>query len=270
VARSTVEREGLGVNTPAVGPDPQDAAVPGATGPVKLFEFLGAPAGPAEPGLAERWAEERSVWLGGHADLAHHLKRHELYRRHPATVESPRAGEEAPDPGFQAVSIQWFESLNAYQAMRSAPEAAELRELDRRFWPGPTASVLTGEPDLIVGPAGGVPGSGASLICILRRTPGMDLAQFHDHWLHHHGGLFQTIPELTEPLRGYEQNHGLDLADAQYDGVTQQWFDSLEAFVASVAVPSFVELVAPDTAYFLDATHLHFIMADGSPLVVVG
>ena len=167
------------------------------------------------------------------------------------------------------MSIEWFDSLEAYEALRSGPGAAELRDLDRRFWPGPTASVLTGPPDLIVGPPGGVPGSDASLICILRRTPEMDLAEFHDHWLRHHGGLFQTIPELTGPLRGYEQNHGLDVEGAQYDGVTQQWFDSLDAFFASVEVPAFADLVAPDTAYFLDASRIHFIMA-GPPLRILG
>jgi hypothetical protein len=69
-------------------------------------------------------------------------------------------------------------------------------------------------------------------------------------------------------MLGYEQNHGID-ADAEYDGVTQQWFTSLDVFTASVEVPAFVELVVPDTAYFLDPAGLHFIMA-GPALSVVG
>ena len=40
----------------------------------------------------------------------------------------------------------------------------------------------------------------AKLICILRHNAALDLATFHDHWLNHHGGLFQKIPELNEPL----------------------------------------------------------------------
>ena len=38
-----------------------------------------------------------------------------------------------PDTGFEAVSVQWFESLAAYDAMRSAPGATELRDLDLSY-----------------------------------------------------------------------------------------------------------------------------------------
>jgi hypothetical protein len=97
----------------------------------------------------------------------------------------------------------------------------------------------------------------------------MDLATFHDHWLHHHGGLFQNIPELRDPLGGYEQNHGLTIADAAYDGVTQQWFASFETWRTSLEAPAHEEVVAPDVAFFLDPGHLHFIIA-GPPMRVTG
>jgi hypothetical protein len=153
--------------------------------------------------------------------------------------------------------------------MQSAPGADELKQLDRRFRHASVPSVLTGPPDVIVGPAGGDPSSGASLICILRHAPGMDLGTFHDHWLYHHGGIFQTVPELREPLLGYEQNHGLELDGADYDGVTQQWFASFDAWSASLEVPAHAEVVAPDVATFLDPGRLHFIVA-GPPVRVFG
>ena len=86
--------------------------------------------------------------------------------------------------------------------MAADPAAAELAALDGQFHGPEVASVLTGVPDLIVGPPGGDPESGCSLICILHRAPGMDLATFHPHWREHHGGLFQNIPELRDPLLG--------------------------------------------------------------------
>jgi hypothetical protein len=68
-------------------------------------------------------------------------------------------------------------------------------------------------------------------------------------------------------MLGYEQNHGVEGPEAAFDGVTQQWFTSLETFVTSTQVPAFSELVTPDTAYFLDPAHLHFIM--GGPVIRV-
>ncbi len=93
-----------------------------------------------------------------------------------------------------------------------------------------------------------------------------------EHWLPHHGGLFQTIRELTEPLWGYEQNHGLrDPGPRLRRGVTEQWFQvMLEAFVDSMAVPAHTEVVGnPDVAYLLDPASIHFVMA-GKPTVVLG
>ena len=173
-----------------------------------------------------------------------------------------------PDTGFEAVSVQWFDSLARYDTMRCAPGADELHDLDQSFRQASVPSVLTGPPDVIVGPPGGDPSSGSSLICILRRAPGMDLSTFHDHWLHHHGGLFQSLPELRDPLLGYEQNHGL-VADAEYDGLTQQWFASFDAWMASLEVAGHAEIVGPDVAYFLDPERLHFIIA-GPPLRIFG
>jgi hypothetical protein len=231
-------------------------------GPVKLFEFLRAPVGSTEPGIHERWAEERTAWLGERPELAQYLWRHELYERPAVDEGRPRAEVEMPDTGFEAVSVQWFESLAAYDALRTAPGATELRDLDLSFRRMPAPSVLTGPPDIIVGPPGGDPSSTRTLICILRHAPGMDLAKFHDHWLHHHGGLFQTLPELRDPLLGYEQNHGLNLADAEYDGVTQQWFASIDTWTTSLEVPAHAEIVGPDMEFFLDPESINFIIAE--------
>jgi hypothetical protein len=233
----------------------------------KYFEFLRAPSGSSDAGVHRQWARERAALLWARPDLAGHLRRQELYERLPADRDRRRADVELPDAGFDAVSVQWFDGVEAYDASRAAPGAQELRELDRRFRHPGSASVLTGSPDLIVGPSGGDPASGMSLICILARAPGMDLSKFHDHWLHQHGGFFQTVPELRDPLLGYEQNHGLDIDDSDYDGVTQQWFESLDAWTTSIEAPANSEIIGPDMALFLNPKRVHFVLA-GPPTVL--
>jgi hypothetical protein len=239
------------------------------SGPVKFFEFLQPPGDPPTPDPFGTWADERSVWLADHPSLGRRLRRHDLFRRVPVGVVDDGSDILMPDTGFAAVSVQWFDSLADVEEWRADPAAAELAALDGQFRGPEVASVLTGAPDLIVGPPGGDPESGCSLICILHRAPGMDLATFHPHWREHHGGLFQNIPELRDPLLGYEQNHGLDIAGATYDGVTQQWFASVDAWATSLQVRSHPEVVADDIAYFLDPDRLHFIIA-GPPVRLAG
>ena len=70
-------------------------------------------------------------------------------------------------------------------------------------------------------------------------------------------------------MLAYDQNHGIDLPDADYDGVTEQWFTSYATFLGSLGVPAVEREVNPDVAYFLDQSSIEFVMA-GPPTVVIG
>ena len=106
-------------------------------------------------------------------------------------------------------------------------------------------------------------------MCILRRNAALELDAFHKHWTEHHGGMFQTVPELRDPLWGYDQNHGLRDPEAAFDGLTEQWFESLDSFVESLSAPAVRDSVNPDVAYMLDPASIHFVMT-GRPTVLVG
>ena len=58
---------------------------------------------------------------------------------------------------------------------------------------------------MIVDKPGGRERAGLKLVCILRRNKALDLTTFHDHWLRNHGGIFQNVPALNEPLLAYDQ-----------------------------------------------------------------
>ena len=130
--------------------------------------------------------------------------------------------------------------------------------------------VITEEPDTIL-PSPRRDEAGAKMLAIISRNAANypDLDAFHEHWLKHHGGLFQNIPELRDPLWGYDQNHGLRELDQMFDGVTEQWFESLDSFIQSLSAPSVATEVNPDVATLLDPVNLHFVMA-GQPTVVIG
>jgi hypothetical protein len=188
------------------------------------------------------------------------MRRYELLHRLPADYERARHAAEVIGPQWDGVAVQWFESLADCDAFLE-------RDLSRFCLPE-TASVIAREPDVIVEKPNGRERAGLRLVCILRRHPSLDLPRFHAHWREHHGGLFKCTPELNEPLLAYDQNHGLDLPGAEYDGVTEQWFESLDTWTRALDAPAQRAVVEPDVAYFLDPASLQFILA-GRPSVVL-
>lgn len=105
------------------------------------------------------------------------------------------------------------------------------------------------------------------LTCLLRRKPGMSSEDFHRYWRDVHGPLIASTQSGSYVLR-YEQHHSVDAGtDGNgYDGVTIQWFESDEAFHASLREPDYAEIDA-DTRKFLDVDQLAFILTDEPDVV---
>ncbi len=243
-------------------------------GPFKVFQFVKRRPGISPAEFRDRWDERHAQFLAEHPELRDRMRRVEHHHRLAGDDDRERAEVEVADAGFDGVAVVWFDSLADLRDVGEDPAFAELAAADLSSGPSgyrdPTvATVVTRRPDVIVGPAGGSPDAGMSLICILRHHPSLGLDEFHDHWLHHHGPLFQNIPELHDPLLGYEQNHGLPLEGAEFDGVTQQWFASLDAWVESVGVAAHRDVVDPDIRTFLDFDAIYFVNA-GPPTVLCG
>ena len=109
------------------------------------------------------------------------------------------------------------------------------------------------------------------LTCLVRRKQGMAPREFHDYWRDHHGPLVASTASGSHVLR-YEQHHRAlgDYGpedDGAYDGVTVQWFASMDEYRAHVAEEDFGRVWA-DLANFLDVDRLAFVLTE-EPVVVV-
>ena len=110
------------------------------------------------------------------------------------------------------------------------------------------------------------------LTCLLRRKDGLSPAEFHAHWSEVHGPLIARSQSGRFVVR-YEQ-HPRPLGDYSgeddpgFDGVTVQWFESMEAYRAHMGEPDFPDIWA-DIERFLDTDQLHFILTE-HPRVVMG
>ena len=81
------------------------------------------------------------------------------------------------------------------------------------------------------------------LVFCCRRRPELSLEEFQRTWLHDHGPLVTRCREHLPQMKRYVQSHllagpGTDAVRASrgsgepYDGITEVWFDSLEAMGA--------------------------------------
>src|SRR5262249_33668399 len=154
------------------------------------------------PGMSV--ADFRDHWENHHAryfvdtpEIRRHVRRYEIHHR----IDDPnreRNDVEVDDGGYDGVAIMWFDSADELQAMQDEPGFAEFAAADAERYRAPELPmVVTRAADLIVPDAGGGD-AGMSMICILRHKSGLALDEFHDHWLNHHGPLFQDIDELRE------------------------------------------------------------------------
>jgi uncharacterized protein (TIGR02118 family) len=110
------------------------------------------------------------------------------------------------------------------------------------------------------------------LTCLLRRKEGLSPAEFHAHWREVHGPLIAASRSGSHVVR-YEQHPRAleDYAgddDPGFDGVTVQWFESLDAYRAHMAEHDFPDIWV-DIERFLDTEKLHFILTE-HPRVVMG
>jgi hypothetical protein len=109
------------------------------------------------------------------------------------------------------------------------------------------------------------------LTCLLRRKPGLTPEEFHEHWREVHGPLIVALQCGSHVLR-YEQHPrpmsgytGAD--DGGFDGVTVQWFESMDAYNAHTTESDF-PVMWKDVESFLDTDRLHFILTEDPRLVI--
>jgi hypothetical protein len=113
------------------------------------------------------------------------------------------------------------------------------------------------------------------LTAMLRRNPALSVAEFHAHWRDVHAAKIRSVPGIGDRVVRYEQHPRV--ADAPgtwtgsegFDGVTTQWFRSLDDFAAMVADPAYQRIVGPDERHLLDLAGGVYLLT-GEPRVILG
>ena len=102
---------------------------------------------------------------------------------------------------------------------------------------------------------------------LLKRRAGMTQADFVAHHRTVHADLFMSVPAVKAHVRRYVQQHALPvelpgLPPAKYDGVTELWFDDVQAIGRLFSDAEYLERIRPDEASFLDLERCEFIVSE--------
>jgi hypothetical protein len=112
------------------------------------------------------------------------------------------------------------------------------------------------------------------LVCFLKRRPGTTLEEFYEHWEGIHGPLIRDTPELARHIVRYEQHRRVPAPSwagtEGFDGITIQWLESFDEFLAFTNEPAYAELVAPDEERFLDRDHLVWMITEEPTVTIDG
>lgn len=91
------------------------------------------------------------------------------------------------------------------------------------------------------------------IVTLMKRRPGMSVAQFQERWLAH-----APIAARAPGLRRYVQSHtlaqGYAKGDRFYDGIGEMWFDSKNDWLAACRDRGYADEVDRDEQSFVDAT----------------
>ena len=99
------------------------------------------------------------------------------------------------------------------------------------------------------------------IITILKRKPGMSVEKFQEYWRHSHGPLMMKRPEVRRYIQSAALLQGYRKGELLFDGISEVWLDSAEAFEAFLNGPGAAEM-SSDEVNFLDRSRTVLMPVD--------
>ncbi len=101
---------------------------------------------------------------------------------------------------------------------------------------------------------------------LLKRKASLTHDQFVRHHKDVHAGLFMSVRVVKETVRRYVQEHTLPvdlpgMPPAKYDGITELWFDDIDALGRCFSDLEYMSKIRPDEESFLDLHGCDFLVS---------
>jgi hypothetical protein len=230
----------------------------------KLFVFVRAAAG----------LERETFWRAWGAALTRVLRSGPGQNAHRA-LDNRAVGEagptELPLSPFDGVYELWFDDVSQIEAVLSDPDCRESLDTQAAHVsePGSTLVLVAEEAVQFDRGFGAVKFMGLSR----RAATFASREEWIRYWVDVHGPLAHEIPEFTRYYGRYVHNYVLPCAgatdglDPQFDGVVEEYVESVDAFARCLSEPKYLEIVRPDEQRFVDFARSHMLLVRERPLV---
>ena len=101
---------------------------------------------------------------------------------------------------------------------------------------------------------------------LLKRRADVTHDQFVEHHKHVHADLFMSVAAVRATVRRYVQQHMIPvdlpgMPPPKYDGVTELWFDDVEALGRCFSDPEYLARLRTEEESFLDLHGCDFIVS---------
>lgn len=160
-----------------------------------------------------------SHWRGVHADLACRIK---ALRRYVQSHRIPQDIPGVPHSPYEGAAEIWFDDLETGRGLGDNPDYVDGAYADEPNFiadEGPSF-LMTRENVVVSGPSLARDATGVKSLFLLKRKPGLSVADFQKHWREVHAPIVPRTPGL----RRYVQCH---VAPETYESDTPPVFDGV-------------------------------------------
>ena len=203
---------------------------------------------PDRKSFRKHWHQQHGPIISGTPALRKHIA---FYEQHPALDEADMAAIDGPfDREIDGYAFQQFGSMDSFFNLATepmyrevlAPDEKKLLNMDRLEF------ILCEENQDVFGVTSGP----IKVTGLLRPAEGLEAAEFFDRWTSIHAEL---VREHAGPkLLGYRQwlrSDSDNLTDKKYQGVAEQWFESIDALQAFRGSDGYQQHIAADAQTLL-------------------
>ena len=228
---------------------------------IKLFVFLRRRPEPTSERFWDAWQSEHALAIGESHEFTRRVRRYVQNRAIPgATIPELALSD------FDGVDELWFDTLEDLTATveepgtrnRLAASVAELTAPDR-------ALALVAEESVQFDRGFGA----VKFIGLSHRAAGFATREdWIRYWIDVHGPLAHGIDEFTRYYGKYVHNYvvpsevGTGGLDPNFDGIVEEWLESVEAFTRCLGEPRYLETVRPDELRFVDFSRSHMLVTE--------
>lgn len=87
------------------------------------------------------------------------------------------------------------------------------------------------------------------IISLFKRRTGMAVADFQYYWRHQHGALAAGMPGLRRYVQSHTLPQGYRKGELPYDGISEMWFDSMQAWSVARAQDVAAQIAADEASF---------------------